>query len=125
ETADGTQHDVDVIVYATGFLASEYLFPMQVTGRGGRTLDEFWKQGGARAHRFCMVPGFPNLWMIYGPNTNGGLGPGAFHELVTRDAPQCMERLILGDKKEIEPTEGAYWGLNEDGGERKRRTGWS
>jgi len=125
EAADGTQYDVDVIVYATGFLASEYLFPMQVTGRGGRTLDEFWKEGGARAHRFCMVPGFPNLWMIYGPNTNGGLGPGAFHELVTRYALQCMERVILEDKQEIEPTEEAYRQFNEDVDERNGRKVWS
>ena len=73
ETIDGTRHDVDVIVYATGFHASDYLFPMKVTGRGGRTLHGFWTKGGARAHRFCMVPGFPNLWSVYGPNTNGGL----------------------------------------------------
>ena len=125
ETVDGTQHDVDVIVYATGFHASDYLFPMKVTGRGGRTLDEFWKKGGARAHRFCMVPGFPNLWSVYGPNTNGGLGPGAFHELVTRYALQCMERLILEDRKEIEPTEEAYWRFNEDVDERNARKIWS
>jgi 4-hydroxyacetophenone monooxygenase len=125
ETVDGTQHDVDVIVYATGFHASDYLFPMKVTGRGGRTLDGFWKEGGARAHRFCMVPGFPNLWSVYGPNTNGGLGPGAFHELVTRYALQCMERLILEDRQEIEPTEEAYWRFNEDVDERNARKTWS
>jgi 4-hydroxyacetophenone monooxygenase len=125
ETIDGTQHDVDVIAYATGFHASEYLFPMEVTGRGGRTLEEFWKTGGARAHRFCMVPGFPNLWSVYGPNTNGGLGPGAFHELVTRYALECMERLILEDKKEIEPTEEAYWRFNEDVDARNARKTWS
>jgi 4-hydroxyacetophenone monooxygenase len=125
ETADGTRHDVDVIAYATGFQASEYLFPMEVTGRGGRKLSEFWKTGGARAHRFCMVPGFPNLWSVYGPNTNGGLGPGAFHELVTRYALQCMERLILEDKKEIEPTEQAYWRFAEDVDERNARKVWS
>jgi 4-hydroxyacetophenone monooxygenase len=125
ETVDGTQHDVDVIVYATGFHASDYLFPMKVTGRGGRTLDGFWKKGGARAHRFCMVPGFPNLWAVYGPNTNGGLGPGAFHELVTRYALQCIERLILEDRKEIEPTEEAYWRFNEDVDERNARKTWS
>jgi 4-hydroxyacetophenone monooxygenase len=125
ETVDGAHHDVDVIAYATGFHASEYLFPMKVTGRGGRTLDGFWKRGGARAHRFCMVPGFPNLWMVYGPNTNGGLGPNAFHELVTRYALQCLERLILEDKKEIEPTEAAYRRFNEDVDERNGRKVWS
>ncbi len=125
ETLDGTHHDVDVIVYATGFQASDYLFPMTVTGRGGRTLEELWKVGGARAHRFCMMPGFPNLWSVYGPNTNGGLGPGAFHELVTRYALQCIERLILDDKRAIEPTEAAYWRYNEDVDERNSRKVWS
>jgi 4-hydroxyacetophenone monooxygenase len=125
ETVDGTQYDVDVIAYATGFHASEYLFPMKVTGRNGRILEDFWKQGGARAHRFCMVPGFPNLWMVYGPNTNGGLGPNAFHELVTRYALQCMERLILDDRKAIEPTEEAYWRFAGDVDERNGRKVWS
>ena len=86
ETVDGTQHDVDVIVYATGFHASEYLFPMTVTGRGGRTLEEFWKRAAPAPIASAWFPGFPNLWSVYGPNTNGGLGPGAFHELVTRYA---------------------------------------
>jgi 4-hydroxyacetophenone monooxygenase len=125
ETVDGTHFDVDFIVYATGFHASDYLYPMKVTGRGGRTLEEYWREGGARAHRFCMVPGFPNLWSIYGPNTNGGLGPNAFHELVTRYALECIERLILEDKKDVEPTEGAYWRFNEDVDERNSRKVWS
>jgi 4-hydroxyacetophenone monooxygenase len=125
ETVDGTRHDVDVIVWATGFLASDYLFPMKVTGRDGRTLESYWKDGGARAHRFCMVPGFPNLWMVYGPNTNGGLGPGAFHELVTRYALQCLEQLILEGKREVEPREDAYRRFNEDVDARNGRKVWS
>ena len=75
EAKDGTQHDVDVIVYATGFHATEYLFPMKITGRGGKTIEELWAEDGARAYRGCMMPGFPNLWSIYGPNTNGALPP--------------------------------------------------
>ena len=107
EAADGTQYDVDVIAYATGFHPSDYLFPMEV--RDGEAKAARLLEGGRpRAHPFRW-PGFPNLWSVYGPNTNGGLGPGAFHELVTRYALQCMERLILHDKKEIEPTEEAYW----------------
>ena len=125
ETSGGARYDVDVIVYATGFHASEYLFPMKVTGRGGETLDELWKRGGARAHRFCMVPGFPNLWMVYGPNTNGGLGAPSFHELVTRYALECMERLILEDKREIEPSEDAYRRFNDEVDERNSRKVWS
>jgi 4-hydroxyacetophenone monooxygenase len=125
ETVDGVQHDVDVIVYATGFHASDYLYPMKVTGRGGRTLEEYWRVGGPRAHRFCMVPGFPNLWSVYGPNTNGGLGPNAFHELVTRYALECLQHLILDDKRAIEPTEAAYRRFNEDVDERNARKVWS
>jgi 4-hydroxyacetophenone monooxygenase len=125
ETVDGAHHEVDVIAYATGFHASEYLFPMTVTGRGGRTLADVWEVGGARAHRFCMVPGFPNLWSVYGPNTNGGLGPGAFHELVTRYALECMQRLILEDKHAIEPREEAYRRFNLDVDARNARKVWS
>ncbi len=112
EANDGAQYEVDAIVYATGFRATEYLYPMTITGRGGTTIDEFWRDGGARAHRFCMIPGFPNLWSIYGPNTNGGLNPAGFDELVTVYALQCIERLILEDKKEIEPKIEAYWRFN-------------
>ena len=125
ETMDGTQHDVDVIVYATGFHASDYLYPMKVTGRDGRTLEDYWRVGGARAHRFCMVPGFPNLWSVYGPNTNGGLGPNAFHELVTRYALACIERLILEGRRSVEPSEEAYRLFNEDVDERNSRKVWS
>jgi 4-hydroxyacetophenone monooxygenase len=125
EDGDGTPREVDVIVYATGFHASEYLFPMKVTGVGGQTLDDLWKVGGARAHRFCMYPGFPNLWSVYGPNTNGGLGPGAFHELVTRYALQCMERLILDGRRAIEPKREAYDRYNEDVDERNANRVWS
>ena len=125
EAQDGTQHDVDVIVYATGFHATEYLFPMTITGRGGRTVEELWNEGGARAYTFSMIPGFPNLWSLYGPNTNGGLGPGAFHECVARYAMECMERLILDDKKEIEAKEDAYWRFNELVDELNARKVWS
>jgi 4-hydroxyacetophenone monooxygenase len=124
-SADGTHHDVDAIVFATGFHASDYLYPMTVRGRGGRTLEDYWMSGGARAHRFCMVPGFPNLWSLYGPNSNGGLGPGAFHELVTRYALQCMERLIVSDATAVEPAEDAYWRFAEDVDERNGRKVWS
>jgi 4-hydroxyacetophenone monooxygenase len=125
ETKDGTQYDVDVIVYATGFHANEYLFPMKITGRHGRTLEKFWADGGARAYRFCTIPGFPNLWSLYGPNTNGGMGPGSFHELVTVYALRCIERLILEDNKSIDAKEDAYWRYNKEVDERNARKVWS
>jgi 4-hydroxyacetophenone monooxygenase len=125
EGNDGVHHEVDVIVYATGFHATEYLFPMDVVGRDGRTINEVWQEGGARAYLGTMVAGFPNLWMVYGPNTNGGLNPAGFHEMVTRYALECMERLILDDKKAVEVRRDAYDRFNELVDERNLRKVWS
>ena len=123
--ADGTQHDVDVIVYATGFHATEYLFPMKIVGRDGKTVEDMWKDGGARAYRCSMIPGFPNLWSLYGPNTNGALNVPTFHEMVMLYAMQCMEKLIAEGKRSVEPTEDAYWRFAEEMDERNRRKVWS
>jgi 4-hydroxyacetophenone monooxygenase len=66
---DGRTVEHDIIVYATGFLASRFLTPMRVVGRGGVDLHARWA-GDARAHLGLTVPGFPNLFLMYGPNTN-------------------------------------------------------
>jgi cation diffusion facilitator CzcD-associated flavoprotein CzcO len=72
-TADGTERPADVLVLATGFKTHEFVAPMQIAGEGGRTLDEAWA-GAPRAYYGLTVPGFPNLFVVYGPNTNGGTG---------------------------------------------------
>jgi len=72
-TADGTAREVDCIVWGTGFKAHEFVAPMEVHGRDGRVLADQWKDG-ARAHLGVQVTGFPNLFLIYGPNTNLGFG---------------------------------------------------
>jgi cation diffusion facilitator CzcD-associated flavoprotein CzcO len=72
-TADGVTHDVDVIIYGTGFRTSEFLGPMKVHGLGGRDLSDSWSDG-ARAYFGMAVPGFPNMFLMYGPNTNLGCG---------------------------------------------------
>ena len=68
-TVDGVLHEVDVLVYGTGFSASDFLVPMRITGREGRELHEVW-HGDARAYLGITVPGFPNFFCLYGPNTN-------------------------------------------------------
>jgi 4-hydroxyacetophenone monooxygenase len=68
-TADGRRHEVDVLIYGTGFHASRFLMPMKIKGRGGKDLHETWA-GDPRAYLGMTTPGFPNLFMIYGPNTN-------------------------------------------------------
>ncbi|MFI6046223.1 flavin-containing monooxygenase [Nocardia sp. NPDC051321] len=73
-TADGVEHEVDVIVYGTGFKGTEFLAPMNIYGVGGRKLADVWGDEGARAFLGLSVPNFPNLFMMYGPNTNVGSG---------------------------------------------------
>jgi cation diffusion facilitator CzcD-associated flavoprotein CzcO len=67
----GELHEADVIVFATGFKSTEFLAPIEVTGREGRRLADEWRNG-ARAYLGVTVSGFPNLFMLYGPNTNLG-----------------------------------------------------
>ena len=70
-TADGTVHGCEVIIYGTGFAATEFLAPMKVTGSHGADLHEVWADG-ARAYLGICLPGFPNFGIVYGPNTNLG-----------------------------------------------------
>lgn len=70
-TEDGRELDVDVVVCATGYAAADYLGQIEVTGEHGQTLHEAWRDG-AYAYLGMAVPGFPNLFMLYGPNTNVG-----------------------------------------------------
>jgi cyclohexanone monooxygenase len=70
-TKDGRELDVDVVVCATGYAAADYLGQIEVTGERGATLRESWRDG-AYAYLGMTVPGFPNFFMLYGPNTNVG-----------------------------------------------------
>ncbi|RNL78840.1 flavin-containing monooxygenase [Nocardioides marmorisolisilvae] len=70
-TADGVVHPCDVIIYGTGFAATEFLAPMKITGSHGADLNEVWAEG-ARAYLGICLPGFPNFGIVYGPNTNLG-----------------------------------------------------
>lgn len=73
-TRDGVEHEADVIIYGTGFKGTEFLAPMNIYGLGGRKLSDEWSAEGARAYLGMSVPGFPNLFLMYGPNTNVGSG---------------------------------------------------
>jgi cation diffusion facilitator CzcD-associated flavoprotein CzcO len=72
-TEDGTEHPADVLVLATGFKTHGFVAPMEITGAEGRTLTQEWAQV-PRAYLGMSVPGFPNMFLLYGPNTNGGTG---------------------------------------------------
>jgi cation diffusion facilitator CzcD-associated flavoprotein CzcO len=94
-TEDGAERPADAIVLATGFRTHGFVAPMEVRGEDGRTLEQAWA-GAPRAYLGLSVPGFPNLFLLYGPNTNGGAGSviytveaGMTHVL---DALKALER---------------------------------
>ncbi len=68
-TGAGATHELDCVIWATGFKTNDFMFPMRVTGADGLELQECWAQG-AHAHLGICVPGFPNMFLMYGPNTN-------------------------------------------------------
>ena len=70
-SADETLREVDTVIIATGFAATKYLSAIDVVGRDGRSIDDAWKDG-AQAYLGVTTAGFPNLFMLYGPNTNNG-----------------------------------------------------
>ena len=77
-TVDGTLREVDVICYATGFKHSDFLSTMDITGRGGVSLQEQWG-AAATAYLGITIPNFPNLFCMYGPGTNLAAGASLFY----------------------------------------------
>ena len=102
-TKDGVHHDADVIIYATGFTASRFLSPMKITGRGGNVLHEHWN-GDPRAYLGMTTPGFPNFFMIYGPNTNIVVNGSIifFSECSVRYIIGCLRLMAETGAKSIE-----------------------
>ncbi len=78
-TADGEEHLVDTIIFGTGFRANEYLRSVEIHGREGQRLHDRWRDG-AEAYLGVTVPCFPNLFLLYGPNTNGTTSVMFIHE---------------------------------------------
>jgi 4-hydroxyacetophenone monooxygenase len=101
--AGGEEYPVDVIVYATGFHANRYLWPMEIVGRGGVTLAEQWGDRPT-AYLGITVPNFPNLFCLYGPATNLAHGGSLiFHsECQIRYVMGCLRALLTGHGRSIE-----------------------
>ncbi|MDR7083297.1 4-hydroxyacetophenone monooxygenase [Arthrobacter ginsengisoli] len=90
-TGDGEHLDVDVVIYATGFRPSDYLDPIEIIGRGGIEIHEYW-QGDAKGFAGITVPNFPNLFMMLGPNTTGVVA-GGLHIMMERAAEYAVEAI--------------------------------
>ena len=86
-TRDGRRHPAQVLIFATGFESTSFLAPIKIEGLGGRRLDEAWKDG-AEAYLGLAVPGFPNFFLMYGPNTN--LGHNSIVFMI-----ECQSRYIV------------------------------
>ena len=104
-TEDGVTRDADVIVYATGFRHTDVLWPLKITGRDGVDLHRMW---GRRPYAYLgiTVPGFPNLFIIYGPGTHLAHGGSLIFqsELQMRYINWCLEQLAEANLQSLEPT---------------------
>ena len=101
-TENGTERPADVLILATGFETHGFVTPMEVAGEGGRALSEEWS-GVARAYLGVSVPGFPNLFLLYGPNTNGGTGSVIYViEAAMNHVIAALDELARADARRIE-----------------------
>ncbi len=91
-TSDGAVHKADVIIWATGFDVVNLLAPMKIVGVGGRELHDDWDGDDARAYLGTVVPGYPNFFCLYGPNTQFGHG-GSLITVLERQMHYVMSLL--------------------------------
>ncbi|MEX2081382.1 MAG: NAD(P)/FAD-dependent oxidoreductase, partial [Dehalococcoidia bacterium] len=113
-TSDGVEHEVDVIVYATGFQASHFLTPMKVSGRNGADLHQTW-DGDARAYMGITLPQFPNFFMLYGPNTNIVVNGSIvyFSECEVQYLMACLRMLLERGATSLECKQDVHDAYNE------------
>jgi acetyl esterase/lipase len=113
-TRDGIEHDLDILVYATGFETTGWHWSLEVAGRGGMVLNDAWKHG-PEAYLGITVSGFPNLFMIYGPNTN--LGHNSITFMIERQSEYITQALTAmegGGLRAMEPSRAAQDRFNRE-----------
>jgi 4-hydroxyacetophenone monooxygenase len=114
KTEAGMQYDVDVIIYGTGFHANKFLWPMEIKGKDGVDLQEHW-QGDPRAYLGITIPQFPNLFCMYGPNTNIVVNGSIifFSECEMRYILGCMALLMEKGHKALDCKQDVHDKYNE------------
>ncbi|TSD40252.1 NAD(P)/FAD-dependent oxidoreductase [Rhodococcus sp. KBS0724] len=124
---DGQRHPVDVAVFATGFEASKMLASYSIYGRGGQSIRDVWGDDDPRAYLGMTVPGFPNFFIMYGPNTNIGTGGSIFFqaEVWSRYIADMVKTMIERDVDVIEVTEHASNDYNHQLDQRLGEMVWS
>ena len=114
-----------MIIWGTGFAATAFLADIEVTGADGADLHEAWS-GGARAHLGLAVPGFPNFFAIYGPNTNlGGSSIIGMMEAQAAYVAQVARRLADSDARRVEVREEVYHAYDTEMQTRLADTAWT
>lgn len=111
ETADGRHREVDLIVVATGYKVDQYLWPTEYQGEGGVNLRAQWDADSPRAYLGMMVPRFPNLFIMYGPNSqpvSGGVSLPSWLQIWSAYIGQCLMTLIDEGHSRVAVTEGAF-----------------
>ncbi len=125
ETVDGTERDFDVIVYATGFETTGWHWSMDVVGRDGRRLDDVWSEA-PEAYLGIATAGFPNMFMLYGPNTN--LGHNTITFMIERQveyAVKALGEMHRAGARSIEVTKAAQDRFNRDLQAALAKTTWA
>jgi cation diffusion facilitator CzcD-associated flavoprotein CzcO len=113
-TADGREIDVDLLVFATGFQAHNYMRPMNLRGRDGLSIDDAWAKG-PRAYRMTAIPGFPNFFTVLGPNSpTGSISLQYSAELTARYITQWLRRFRDGEIDTVEVTDEATTKFNDE-----------
>ncbi len=123
--AHGQEHELDVVVMATGYAIEEMLAHVEITGRGGQTLEEAWADG-MEAYYGVATAGFPNMYMLVGPNT--GLGHNSIIFMIEsqiRLILQAIETVSQEGGRAIEVRPDAHREFNRGIQQRLRDTVWS
>ncbi len=115
-TESGESIPLDVLICATGFDIVRYLAPAEYIGVGGRGLHDRWAEESPRAYAGLMVPGFPNFFMLYGPNSqpvSGGVSLPAWYQMWSAFISKCITTMIDEGKTRVDVTEDAFIAYNE------------
>ena len=124
-TEDGVEYEFDVLVFATGFQASSFLHPIKIFGKGGAELHDLW-DGEPRAYKGVTIPGFPNLFCCYGPNTNIVVNGSIifFSECEVRYILGCIALLLVGERSWLDVKRDVHDAYNERIDEGNRAMAW-
>jgi 4-hydroxyacetophenone monooxygenase len=115
ETADEKHHDVDWVVFATGFEVDKFLWPAEYHGERGLSLRDYWAPESPRAYLGMMVPSFPNFFMLYGPNSqpvSGGISLPSWFQIWAAWIAQCLHVLFEEGHARVAVSEQAFEDYN-------------